>query len=70
MSPQAGGSLDHAGRDRVCPVVARDREEVLGLTTAAAIGIAAGLGHYVMAAGSTLLLLIVLRVLARFDHTA
>jgi putative Mg2+ transporter-C (MgtC) family protein len=56
--------------------VARDREEVLGLTTAAsiwataAVGIAAGLGHYVMAGGGTLLLLIVLRVMARFDRNS
>jgi putative Mg2+ transporter-C (MgtC) family protein len=54
--------------------VARDREEVFGLTTAAsiwatsAIGIAAGLGHYIMAAGATLLLLVVLRVMTRFDR--
>ncbi|HZN98083.1 MAG TPA: MgtC/SapB family protein [Gemmatimonadales bacterium] len=56
--------------------VARDREEVLGLTTAAsiwataAVGIAAGLGHYIMAGGGTLLLLIVLRVMARFDRNS
>jgi putative Mg2+ transporter-C (MgtC) family protein len=56
--------------------VARDREEVLGLTTAAsvwataAVGIAAGLGHYIMAGGSTLLLLIVLRFMARFDRNS
>jgi putative Mg2+ transporter-C (MgtC) family protein len=54
--------------------VAKDGERVQGLTTAAsiwataAIGIAAGLGHYVMAVGSTLLLLIVLRGLVRFDR--
>jgi putative Mg2+ transporter-C (MgtC) family protein len=46
---------------------------VQGLTTAAsvwataAIGIAAGLGHYILAGGATLLLLFVLRALARFD---
>lgn len=46
---------------------------VSGLTTAAsiwataAIGIAAGLAHFVLAAGATLLLLIVLRVLERFE---
>jgi putative Mg2+ transporter-C (MgtC) family protein len=54
--------------------VARDREEVLGLTTAgsiwatAAIGIAAGLGYYILALGSTVLLLVVLRAMARFDR--
>lgn len=54
--------------------VARDREEVLGLTTAgsiwatAAIGIAAGLGYYILALGSTVLLLVVLRAMSRFDR--
>jgi putative Mg2+ transporter-C (MgtC) family protein len=54
--------------------VARDREHVLGLTTAAsiwataAVGIAAGLGHYITAVGATLLLLLVLRVMIRFDR--
>ncbi|HUF36382.1 MAG TPA: MgtC/SapB family protein [Gemmatimonadales bacterium] len=54
-------------------VTRRDGERVKGLTTAAAIwataaiGIAAGLAHYVLAAGATALLLLVLRVLARFD---
>ena len=53
--------------------VSRHEDRVQGLTTAAsiwataAIGIAAGLGHYVLAAGGTLLLLFVLRVLVRFD---
>ena len=53
--------------------VSRQDEQVQGLTTAAsiwataAIGIAAGLAHYVLAAGATVLLLFVLRVLARFD---
>lgn len=53
--------------------VSRDEGRVHGLTTAAsiwataAIGIAAGLEHYVLAIGATLLLLFVLRVLARFD---
>jgi putative Mg2+ transporter-C (MgtC) family protein len=53
--------------------VSRHEDRVRGLTTAAsvwataAIGIAAGLGHYRLAAGATLLLLFVLRVLARFD---
>jgi putative Mg2+ transporter-C (MgtC) family protein len=54
--------------------VARDGEHVVGLTTAAsvwataAVGIAAGLGHYVLAAGSTVILLVVLRTMARFDQ--
>ena len=52
--------------------VSRD-DRVQGLTTAAsiwataAIGLAAGLEHYILAVGATLLLLFVLRVLARFD---
>ena len=51
--------------------VSRGRERVFGLTTAAsvwataAVGIAAGLGHYILALGTTLLLLLVLRVLYR-----
>lgn len=54
--------------------VARDGEHVVGLTTAAsvwatsAVGIAAGLGYYVLAAGSTILLMLVLRTLTRFDQ--
>jgi putative Mg2+ transporter-C (MgtC) family protein len=54
--------------------VAKDGEHVLGLTTAAsiwataAIGIAAGLGHYVLAVGSTLLLMVVLKGMSRFDR--
>ena len=53
--------------------VSRKDEQVQGLTTAAsiwataAIGIAAGLAYYRLAVGATLLLLLVLRVLARFD---
>ena len=54
--------------------VARDGERVLGLTTAAsiwataAVGIAAGLGYYVLAVGSTVLLVLVLRGMIRFDR--
>ena len=54
--------------------VSKSGESVLGLTTAgsiwatAAIGIAAGLGYYILAAGASLLLLIVLRGMARFDR--
>ncbi len=53
--------------------VSRQEDRVRGLTTAAsiwataAIGIAAGLRYYVLAAGATLLLLFVLRVMDRFD---
>jgi putative Mg2+ transporter-C (MgtC) family protein len=53
--------------------VSRHEDRVQGLTTAAsiwataAIGLAAGLQHYILAVGATLLLLFVLRVLARFD---
>jgi putative Mg2+ transporter-C (MgtC) family protein len=54
--------------------VARDGERVLGLTTAAsiwataAVGIAAGLGHFIIAIGSTLLLFLVLRGMQRFER--
>ena len=53
--------------------VSRQDERVQGLTTAAsiwataAIGLAAGLEHYILAVGATLLLLFVLRVMVRFD---
>jgi putative Mg2+ transporter-C (MgtC) family protein len=55
--------------------MSRTEDRVLGLTTAAsvwataAIGIAAGLAHYILAVGATILLLFVLRVLARFDRS-
>ena len=54
--------------------VSKSGESVLGLTTAgsiwatAAIGIAAGLGYYILAVGATLLLVFVLRGMARFDR--
>ena len=54
--------------------VSRNEESVRGLTTAgsiwatAAIGIAAGLGYYALAVGATLILLLVLRGMARFDR--
>jgi putative Mg2+ transporter-C (MgtC) family protein len=54
--------------------VAKDGDRVLGLTTAASIwatagvGIATGTGHYVLAVGSTVLLMLVLRVMSRFDR--
>ena len=53
--------------------VSRQEDRVHGLTTAAsvwataAIGLAAGLGHYALAVCATVLLLFVLRGLARFD---
>jgi putative Mg2+ transporter-C (MgtC) family protein len=53
--------------------VSRKDDRVQGLTTAAsiwataAIGIAAGLEHYVLAVGAALLMTFVLRGLARFD---
>jgi putative Mg2+ transporter-C (MgtC) family protein len=56
-------------------VTGRGGEQVKGLTTAAsiwataAIGIAAGFAHYVLAVGATVLLLVVLRVLVRFDRS-
>lgn len=54
--------------------VSKSGDTVLGLTTAgsiwatAAIGIAAGLGYYLLAVGATLLLLAVLRGMSRFDR--
>jgi len=53
--------------------VNRNRDRVVGLTTAASIwataamGIAVGLAHYRLAVGVTILLTFVLRVLVRFD---
>ena len=53
--------------------VSRTEDRVQGLTTAAsvwataAIGMAAGLEHYILAVGATLLLAFVLRVMSRFD---
>ena len=53
--------------------VSRTEDRVQGLTTAAsiwataAIGMAAGLGYYVLAGAATLMLLFVLRVMTRFD---
>ena len=54
--------------------VAKEGDRVLGLTTAASIwatagvGIAAGTGRYLLAAGATVLLLLVLRGMAPFDR--
>ena len=56
-------------------ITRRDGRHVSGLTTAAsiwataAVGIAAGLAHYILAAGATVMLLVVLRVLVRFDKS-
>ena len=56
--------------------VAKEGDRVRGLTTAASIwatagvGIAAGSGRFLLAAGSTLLLMLVLRVMSRFDRDA
>jgi len=55
-------------------IVVRGGETVSGLTTAAsiwataAIGIAAGLAHYRLAAGATVLLIVVLRGMERFER--
>jgi putative Mg2+ transporter-C (MgtC) family protein len=55
-------------------IVAKGGDHVLGLTTAAsiwataAIGIAAGLAHYIVAVGAAVLLLVVLRVMVRFER--
>jgi putative Mg2+ transporter-C (MgtC) family protein len=54
--------------------VSKAGDSVRGLTTAAsiwataAIGIAAGLEHYVLAAGTTFLLAIVLRTMGKLEH--
>jgi putative Mg2+ transporter-C (MgtC) family protein len=54
--------------------VSKNGESVVGLTTAgsiwatAAIGIAAGLGYYILAVGATLLLVGVLRGMSRLDR--
>jgi len=54
--------------------VSKGGDTVRGLTTAAsiwataAVGIAAGLQHYVLAIGATLLMLVVLRVMGRFEQ--
>jgi putative Mg2+ transporter-C (MgtC) family protein len=54
--------------------VLRSNGHVVGLTTAAsiwataAIGIAAGIGHYVLAVGATLLQILILRTFERFER--
>jgi len=53
----------------------KDGTHVSGLTTAAsiwataAIGLTVGFGRYVLAAGTTVLMLMTLRMLRRFDHS-
>jgi putative Mg2+ transporter-C (MgtC) family protein len=55
--------------------LSHDGSHVIGLTTAAsvwataAIGLTVGFGRYLLAAGTTILILITLRVLTRFDHS-
>jgi putative Mg2+ transporter-C (MgtC) family protein len=54
--------------------VSRHEDKVRGLTTAAsvwstaAVGLAVGMQRYVLAAGTTLLIYLVLRVMARFER--
>jgi putative Mg2+ transporter-C (MgtC) family protein len=54
--------------------LARDEERVKGLTTAAAIwatagvGVATGVGEYVLAVGGTILVFVVLHLIRRFSH--
>lgn len=55
--------------------LSKDGTHVLNVTTAAtiwataAIGLTAGFGRYLLAAGTTMLLLITLRILRRFDRS-
>jgi putative Mg2+ transporter-C (MgtC) family protein len=55
-------------------MITKDEGRVSGLTTAgsiwstAAIGIAAGLGHFVLAAGATVLQLVIVHLFARFER--
>lgn len=55
--------------------LSRDGSRVIGLTTAAsvwataAIGVTVGFGRYILATGTTILILITLRVLMRFDNS-
>jgi putative Mg2+ transporter-C (MgtC) family protein len=54
--------------------VLKSNGHVVGLTTAAsiwataAIGIATGMGHYLLAVGATLLQILILRTFERFEH--
>ncbi len=56
-------------------VLSRDGTRLLGLTTAAsiwataAVGLTVGFGRYVLAAGTTMLMLVTLRLLRRFDSS-
>ncbi len=55
--------------------LSKDGSHVIGLTTAAsiwataAIGLTVGFGRYLLATGTTILILITLRLLMRFDHS-
>lgn len=55
--------------------LSKDGLHVIGVTTAAtiwataAIGLTVGFGRYLLAAGTTMLLLVTLRILARFDRS-
>ena len=55
--------------------LAKDGSHIVGVTTAAtiwataAIGLTVGFGRYLLAAGTTMLLLVTLRILARFDRS-
>jgi len=55
--------------------LSKDGSHVIGVTTAAsiwataAVGLTVGFGRYLLAAGTTLFILVTLRVLARFDHS-
>lgn len=54
-------------------VLSKDGSRVIGLTTAAsiwataAVGLTVGFGRYLLAAGTTILMLVTLRLLRRFD---
>jgi putative Mg2+ transporter-C (MgtC) family protein len=55
--------------------LSKDGSHVIGLTTAAsiwataAVGLTVGFGRYLLATGTTILILITLRLLMRFDHS-
>src|SRR6266550_3244327 len=55
--------------------LSKDGSHVIGVTTAAsiwataAVGLTVGFGRYLLATGTTILILITLRLLMRFDHS-